>query len=122
MSRALLTTVALLAAAPASASKTSDFLEKIMPTTVHDEGCSFSWRALGCVPSADCKLKLKLRLGSLGPCVKKPPAPAEEESKPPEPEPEAAKPAEEAAPAAAEEEKKEEEPAAAAEEEEKKEE
>ena len=31
--------------------------------------CTWSWRALGCIPAVDCKLKWKPRLGSFGPCV-----------------------------------------------------
>ena len=67
--------------------------------------------------AADCKLKLKPRLGSLGPCVKKPAAPAAEASKPTETKPAEdtpAEPAQEAEPeAAAADEKQEEAPATA---------
>jgi hypothetical protein len=56
---------------PAAAGAKWSLSEYIFTKTVHDEGCDFSWRALGCVPSSDCKLKFRPRLGSLGPCVKK---------------------------------------------------
>ena len=36
-----------------------------------DEGCSFKWGSLGCMPSPACKLDFKLRLGSFGPCVRR---------------------------------------------------
>ena len=99
--RAFVTVLALLLASPAAAWGG--------PHDPDDEGCAFKWSALGCTPSKECKLKFQLRLGTFGPCVKRP-AKAE---KPVEPEPAAAEPepaAEE--PAAAEEPPAAEEPAA----------
>ena len=65
----------------------------LFKTYKDDEGCSFSWRALGCTPSKECKLSFKLALGSFGPCVKRPAkaeksAAAEPEVSPAESEPE----------------------------------
>lgn len=37
----------------------------------NDDGCNFSWPALGCVPSKECRLQFKPRIGTFGPCVKK---------------------------------------------------
>jgi len=45
-----------------------------------DTNCTWSWKALGCVPSKECKLKWQPRFGSFGPCVLRPPAEAKEPS------------------------------------------
>lgn len=42
-------------------------------------GCSFSWKALGCTPSKDCKLKFRPGFGTFGPCVARDAAKAAEE-------------------------------------------
>ena len=56
-----------------------------------EEGCSFSWRSLGCTPSKECQLQFKPRPGTFGPCVKRK---AKAAAKPAEPaKPAAAKPA-----------------------------
>ena len=39
--------------------------------TPDDEGCSFSWKAMGCTPSSTCKLKFRPWFGTFGPCVLK---------------------------------------------------
>lgn len=68
-----------------------------------DAGCTFSWRALGCTPAADCRLEFKPWFGTLGPCKKRPPKAAKAEApkkEAPKKEPAAAAPKEEPAAAA----------------------
>ena len=36
-----------------------------------DAGCTFKWRAFGCTPRADCRLKFRPWFGALGPCIKR---------------------------------------------------
>lgn len=43
--------------------------EEAVESSPDATNCTWSWRGLGCVPAADCKLKWKPRLGSFGPCV-----------------------------------------------------
>lgn len=37
--------------------------------SAEETNCTWSWRALGCTPSKECKLKWAPKLGSFGPCV-----------------------------------------------------
>ena len=66
-------------------------LSGVFSYTPDEEGCSFSWRSLGCTPSKECQLQFKPRPGTFGPCVKRK---AKAAAKPAEPaKPAAAKPA-----------------------------
>ena len=42
------------------------------PAEPDDAGCKWSWKALGCTPSTECKLKFAPRWGTFGPCVTRP--------------------------------------------------
>ena len=73
----------------------------LLTTYPDDEGCSFAWLPFpGCTPMAECKLHFKPRLGTFGPCKKRP-AKATKEPAAAEPaatEPAATEPAETKAP------------------------
>ena len=41
----------------------------LLPVVSAETECVWKWRALGCTPSKECKLKWAPRFGSFGPCV-----------------------------------------------------